>query len=153
MLPSETSLTYANDLTQHYRDVNRRIRDAALKLEPRAARAVPAERLGVAPEPEPEAPDVVAQALAELGDALAATILTPSPCTRIINETCLEHGIPREDLISPSRTQRLARIRQLAMWRCRQAGVSFPEIGRHFGRDHSTVLHAVRKIEAERGGV
>src|SRR3954470_8024117 len=110
MLPSETSLTYANDLIRHYRDVNRRIRDAALKPKPRAAQAVPAERLGE--------PDVVAQALAGLGDALPGAILTPRPCTRIINETCLEHGILREDLLSPKRTQRLARIRQLAMWRC-----------------------------------
>jgi hypothetical protein len=38
------------------------------------------------------------------------------------------------------------------MWRCRQAGVSLPKIGRYFGgRDHTTVIHAVRKIEGGRG--
>ena len=82
----------------------------------------------------------------------AAKICTPRVCTRIINEVCHEHGITRDELISPRRTLHLARIRQLAMWRCRQAGGSLPEIGRWFGnRDHTTVLHAVRKIDRLRG--
>ena len=154
MLPRENSLTYFNDLIEHYRDVDRRIRTAPFKAKPGKPQARPVERPGVAPEPEPEPepPDEIEAAFAELGDELAAKIRTPHPCTRIINEVCLEHGITREELISPGRTLHLARIRQLAMWRCRQAGVSLPEIGRWFGnRDHTTVLHAVRKIDAMKG--
>jgi hypothetical protein len=151
MLPSENSLTYFNDLIEHYRGVHQRLRNAPFKPKPRAVQAMPAERPGVAPEPEPEPepPDELAAALAGLDDALTAAILTPHPCTRIINETCLEYGISREEMIGPGRTKHIVRIRQLAMWRCRQAGVSLPKIGRYFGgRDHTTVIHAVRKIEA-----
>ena len=157
MLPRENSLTYFNDLVEHYRDVNRRIANAPFKPKPPKLQFRPVEP--PQPEPEPKTVDELEQerlsaemeaALAELGEELAAAILTPHPCTRIINETALEHGIPRQRLLSPDRTQYTVRIRQLAMWRCRQAGVSLPVIGRYFGnRDHTTVLHAVRKIEAE----
>src|SRR4051812_34274776 len=151
MLPSENSLTYFNDLIEHYRGVHQRLRNAPFKPKSRAVQAMPAERPGVAPEsePEPEPPDELTAAFAGLGDALTAVILTPHPCTRIINETGLEHGIAREEMIGQGRTHHIVRIRQLAMWRCRQAGVSLPTIGRYFGnRDHTTALHAVRKIEA-----
>ena len=148
MLPSENSLTYFNDLIEHYREVDRRIRTASFKPEPApVAPPAPPE-----PEPEPEPPDEIEVAFAELGEELATKIRTPHPCSRIINEVCHEHGITRDELISPSRVLHLARIRQLAMWRCRQAGVSLPAIGRYFGRDHTTVLHAVRKIDAEING-
>jgi hypothetical protein len=150
MLPPENSLTYFNDLIEHYRAVDRRIRSAPFKPKLAMPQAIPAERPGVAPEPEPEPPTEMETAFAQLGDDLVARILTPHPCTRIINETCLERGISREEMIGPNRTMHIVRIRHLAMWRCRQAGVSLPEIGRHFGgRDHTTALHAVRKIEAE----
>src|SRR3954466_7584333 len=153
MLPPENSLTYFNALIEHYRGVHHRLRNAPFKPKATSPQAISAERPGVAPEPEPEPepPDELTAAFAELGDALTAAILTPHPCTRIINETCLEHGISREEMIGPGRTKHIVPFRQLAMWRCRQAGVSLPEIGRHFGgRDHTTALHAVRKIEAMR---
>jgi hypothetical protein len=150
MLPRENSLTYFNDLVQHYREVDRRIAAAPFKPKPPKPQFRPVEPPPPEPEPEPELPDALEAAFADLGDALTAAILAPHPCTRIINETALEHGISREELLSPNRTLRVVRIRQLAMWRCRQAGVSLPTIGRYFGnRDHTTVMHAVRKIEAE----
>ena len=154
MLPPKNSLTYFNDLVQHYRDVDRRIRTAPFKPKPPGkAQFRPVEPRPPEPEPEPEPPDVVKAAIAELDDDLAAKLLRPHPCTAVINEVCLEHDITREQLISPARTMHIARIRQLAMWRCRQAGISLPVIGRYFGnRDHTTVLHAVRKIDAMRGG-
>ena len=47
------------------------------------------------------------------------------------------------------RTRAVARPRQIAMWLCKQLTTrSLPDIGRRFGgRDHTTVLHAVRRIE------
>jgi len=44
----------------------------------------------------------------------------------------------------------VARPRQVAMWLAKQITTrSLPDIGRRFGgRDHTTVLHAVRRIEA-----
>ena len=57
-------------------------------------------------------------------------------------------GISMRDLLSPSRIQSLARVRQISMWLARQLTTrSLPDIGRRTGgRDHTTVLHAIRRI-------
>jgi chromosomal replication initiator protein len=51
--------------------------------------------------------------------------------------------------LSSRRTANVVRPRQVAMYLAKQLTLrSLPEIGRRFGgRDHTTVLHAVRKIE------
>lgn len=56
------------------------------------------------------------------------------------------------DLLSPQRTRNLARPRQMAMALSKElTSHSLPEIGRAFGgRDHTTVLHASRKVTALR---
>ncbi|PKO35453.1 MAG: chromosomal replication initiator protein DnaA [Betaproteobacteria bacterium HGW-Betaproteobacteria-7] len=56
------------------------------------------------------------------------------------------------DLFSKKRTRAIARPRQLAMWLCREVtSHSFPEIGDAFGgRDHTTVIHAVKTIDSLR---
>ena len=53
------------------------------------------------------------------------------------------------DLLSPRKTRNLARPRQMAMALCKElTDHSLPEIGVAFGgRDHTTVLHACRRIE------
>src|SRR5215469_10040863 len=52
------------------------------------------------------------------------------------------------DLKSKKRTQHVAFGRQVAMYLCRKiTRNSFPTIGEHFGRDHSTVIHAFNLIE------
>ncbi|MEM7422244.1 MAG: chromosomal replication initiator protein DnaA [Pseudomonadota bacterium] len=53
------------------------------------------------------------------------------------------------DLVSPRRARAVARPRQVAMFLCKTlTSKSLPEIGRGFGgRDHTTVIHAVKKIE------
>jgi chromosomal replication initiator protein len=52
------------------------------------------------------------------------------------------------ELKSKKRTQHVAFCRQVAMYLCRKLTTnSFPSIGEHFGRDHSTVIHAVNLIE------
>ena len=52
------------------------------------------------------------------------------------------------DLTSKKRTQRIAFCRQVAMYLCRKmTDSSFPAIGEHFGRDHSTVIHAFNLID------
>lgn len=54
------------------------------------------------------------------------------------------------ELISDRRARYVARPRQVAMWVTKQITTrSLPDIGRRFGnRDHTTVLHAVRRIKA-----
>ena len=56
------------------------------------------------------------------------------------------------DLFSPKRTRAIARPRQVAMWLAKDLTAhSYPMIGDAFGgRDHTTVLHAVRKIDSLR---
>jgi chromosomal replication initiator protein len=58
-------------------------------------------------------------------------------------------GLKQADLISERRNRAIARPRQAAMWLAKQLTTrSLPDIGRRFGgRDHTTVLHAVRRIE------
>ena len=53
------------------------------------------------------------------------------------------------DLKSPRRVKTLAHPRQIAMYLCKKlSGCSFPEIGDKFGgKDHTTVMHACKKIE------
>jgi chromosomal replication initiator protein len=60
------------------------------------------------------------------------------------------YNVSRGDLLSSRRTANVVRPRQIAMYLAKTLTLrSLPEIGRRFGgRDHTTVLHAVRKIES-----
>ncbi len=64
-----------------------------------------------------------------------------------------QYNVSRSDLLSSRRTANVVRPRQVAMYLAKVLTLrSLPEIGRRFGgRDHTTVLHAVRKIEALTG--
>ena len=67
-----------------------------------------------------------------------------------IQKTVADHfSLKQADLLSERRTRAVARPRQIAMWLCKQHTTrSYPDIGRRFGgRDHTTVLHGVRKVE------
>ena len=59
------------------------------------------------------------------------------------------YNIRLSDLIGPKRLRVFARPRQVAMYLCKQmTSRSLPEIGRRFGgRDHTTIMHGVRRIE------
>jgi chromosomal replication initiator protein len=59
------------------------------------------------------------------------------------------YNIRLSDMIGPKRVRTLARPRQVAMYLAKHMTKrSLPEIGRRFGgRDHTTVMHGVRKIE------
>jgi chromosomal replication initiator protein len=68
-----------------------------------------------------------------------------------IQRRVAEHyNIRLSDLLGPKRLRQIARPRQIAMWLAKQLTTrSLPEIGRRFGgRDHTTVMHGVRRIEA-----
>jgi chromosomal replication initiator protein len=67
-----------------------------------------------------------------------------------IQRKCAEHfNIKQADMQSPRRARQVARPRQVAMYLAKQLTTrSLPEIGRKFGgRDHTTVMHAVKKVE------
>lgn len=60
-----------------------------------------------------------------------------------------QYNVSRADILSSRRTHTVVMPRQIAMYLAKQLTLrSLPEIGRRFGgRDHTTVLHAVRKID------
>ena len=69
-----------------------------------------------------------------------------------IKETVAKYfSISKDDLSGNKRSNDIAFPRQIAMYLCREvANMSYPQIGVDFGgRDHSTVMHACKKIEKE----
>lgn len=90
----------------------------------------------------------------EEAQGLLGVALRGGPERRItvdeIQKTVADHfNLKQADLLSERRTRAIARPRQIAMYLCKQHTTrSYPDIGRRFGgRDHTTVLHGVRKIE------
>ena len=69
--------------------------------------------------------------------------------TDTVLESISEHwGFSREQLIGGCRIRELVTARHIAMYVLRQAGLSYPAIAREIGgRDHTTVMHGVAKIE------
>jgi chromosomal replication initiation ATPase DnaA len=65
----------------------------------------------------------------------------------IQHAVCDYFGVTAADLMSARRHRAVSFPRMVAMYLCRnRAGASFPEIGRAFGKDHTTVMAAVRKV-------
>jgi chromosomal replication initiator protein len=60
-------------------------------------------------------------------------------------------GVTIDELCGPGKTKHVAQARQIAMYLCRElTDLSLPRIGQAFGgRDHTTVMHAERKIRKE----
>jgi len=67
----------------------------------------------------------------------------------IIRKVSDHYNLRMTDILSPRRARTVARPRQVAMFLAKTlTSKSLPEIGRRFGgRDHTTVIHAVKKIE------
>lgn len=67
----------------------------------------------------------------------------------VIEITAENFNLKPEDILSKKRTQDIAMTRQVAMYLCRMlTDLSLPKIGEEFGgRDHTTVLHAFKKID------
>ncbi|HJE60509.1 MAG TPA: chromosomal replication initiator protein DnaA [Nocardiopsis listeri] len=67
----------------------------------------------------------------------------------IMSQTAAYFGLSLEDLCGTSRSRVLVTARQIAMYLCRElTDLSLPKIGQQFGRDHTTVMHADRKVRA-----
>jgi chromosomal replication initiator protein len=64
------------------------------------------------------------------------------------------YAVPKAEILSDRRHRSVVRPRQVGMYLAKQlTSRSLPEIGRRFGnRDHTTVLHAIRKIDRELSG-
>ncbi len=69
----------------------------------------------------------------------------------IIAQTAAYYALSMDDLCGASRSRTLVQARQIAMYLCRElTSLSLPKIGQQFGgRDHTTVMHADRKVRQE----
>lgn len=143
-------------LRQHYAEARRRLLSspAVALARPQAAPAAPSAP--IAPPPRPEAPAVAT--VAEQTDAhvaahrRASQLASMDRIDAVIMSAAEYFEIDREVLIGAGRRPEVTLPRQIAMWVALDlTGMSLPHIGTRFGgRDHTTVLHAVKKVEADR---
>jgi chromosomal replication initiator protein len=75
-----------------------------------------------------------------------------SPFDRVVAAVCTHFGVDARALCGPSRQRHIVWPRQVAMYLAREAGLSYPQIGVHFGgRDHTTVMHSCEKVAKAAG--
>jgi chromosomal replication initiator protein len=99
---------------------------------------------------EPMSVESAERVLRDLLDDRQPRVITTE---RILEATTKMFGLSRDELLSSSRTRPLVNARQIAMYVCRElTDLSFPQIAKAFGKsDHTTVIHAVQKIERQMG--
>lgn len=74
------------------------------------------------------------------------------PVERIVARVAAGFGVSPAELLGPSRQRRVLLPRQVAMLLARESGLSLPQVGRAFARDHTTVLHACQKVMGDLAG-
>jgi len=96
---------------------------------------------------EPPTPDLARRLLKRIGPAPTDPCSVPS----IVEAAAQAFEVNPDQLLARDRRPAVSRARKVAMYLARElTGQSLPEIGRGFGgRDHSTVLSAVRSIDTE----
>ncbi len=67
---------------------------------------------------------------------------------RVVQAVADEHFVEPAQIMGDSRRREPSRARMDCWSRLRREGLSFQQIGRMFGRDHTTVIYGVRKWEA-----
>lgn len=99
------------------------------------------------PEPSPAEPLNASDPV--VPELVAPVILATNKVERIKRIICRRFNVSKSGLESNSRVAKLVLPRQIGMYVARKYTTqSFPEIGRRFGgRDHTTILYAVGKIE------
>ncbi|HLU97541.1 MAG TPA: chromosomal replication initiator protein DnaA, partial [Thermobifida alba] len=84
-----------------------------------------------------------------LRDLIPSDEVPEITAAEIMAQTASYFGLTPEDLCGTSRSRVLVTARQIAMYLCRElTDLSLPKIGQQFGRDHTTVMHADRKIRS-----
>lgn len=119
-----------------------RIRGGGRELEGALTRVIATQQL----TRSPITVDMAAVAIRDLINPGSVQRVKIDDILRVIGK---HFNVPKADLLSPRRARSIVRPRQIGMYLAKTLTTrSLPEIGRRFGgRDHSTVLHAVRKIE------
>ena len=87
----------------------------------------------------------ISRAINDMFKSEGSAVPTPS---LIISQVCKFYSIDEVVLRGTLKNKGTAEARQVAMYLIRQMpNLSLPDIGREFSRDHSTVLHSIRKVE------
>jgi chromosomal replication initiation ATPase DnaA len=82
-----------------------------------------------------------------VGKELGAVVPRAIQVEDIIKAVGRHYGIARNEILSVRRDKDVVLPRQVAVYLCKQlTSRSLPEIGRRMGRDHTTILHSVRRI-------
>jgi len=69
---------------------------------------------------------------------------------QVVSEVAKSRGVALDSLLGRKRTKSIAMARKHAMWSVRKRlGLSYPELGIEFERDHTTCISAVRSFELE----
>jgi chromosomal replication initiator protein len=138
------SLTEVSEQT--LREIASRVTSSVRSLEGALIRVVAYASL----RREDPTPELARRVLASLYPH-AASALGPCSLEAIQEAAATEFGIPREALLAHDRRPAVAFARQVAMYLARElTDESLPVIGERFGgRNHSTVLHAHRRIAAD----
>ncbi|HIV62334.1 MAG TPA: chromosomal replication initiator protein DnaA [Candidatus Butyricicoccus avistercoris] len=97
---------------------------------------------------EPICAEMVAEVIEEVKSINPG--LNPTP-DMILQTVSNFYSMPVDQILANKRSKDTVRPRQMAMYLVRKlTNYSLPEIGKVFGRDHTTVMHACNKIEDER---
>ncbi len=89
----------------------------------------------------------IAQTIEDIQTAEQCAQITPELVVRYV---CRYFGIEEAQLMGKQRSRNVALPRQIAMYLVRHmTGMSFPNIGRYFEKDQTTVQHSVKKVEQE----
>ena len=87
----------------------------------------------------------VSRAISDMFKSEGNALPTPS---LIISQVCKFYSVDESVLRGTQKNKGIAESRQMAMYLIRKlTNLSLPDIGKEFGRDHSTVLYAIRKVE------
>ena len=70
---------------------------------------------------------------------------------RVVAVTAAHFAVSPAQVTGSERGRDVVRARMVAAWLLRQDGRSYPEIGRALGKDHTTVMHAVKRVDAVEG--
>jgi len=157
-----TQSTMQATLLEHYKATRLRLKDPRGIVAPIIPRdRITPRELDQPREPdqarEPDQPDQMSTRveLPKEGPPKVANGITiskiPPRQSRVIIETVAEkHGMSVEEIMARSRKDRIVAARHEAFYLLREAGYSFPQIGRFFGgMDHTTALHGAVKHEAK----
>lgn len=157
----------ANDDCQDGVEAMRRVMEVRRKrgqmIRQRSILVHPREPAEAPPEPEKKPPIFVRPNRVPEGKLINFMDFKSGPETYVPSEdepfigvnsimyaTCTYFNISKLQILSDSRVKHLVLSRHTAFYLCRKlTRLSYPEIGRRFRKDHTSILHGVRRIQYE----